>query len=168
MKTPIQEYERSVFVAFVGILVFLLCVVIGIIGQRKWARRNFYFEDFERLSEEADELSNESAKFRTYVKQDDTAENSIKIANMVVMKTAVEWDKGIQIALAAWNDNMQQDEGHSSDIESQKEDTLVSQGRKSHDRYIIRFLRNQVLDGLERRQELSVQLQGMHAEILLR
>lgn len=102
------------------------------------------------------------------MEQDDTAEKSIKIANMDVVKSAFEWDTGIRIALAAWNDNMQPNGGYSSDIESQKGDKLVSQGRKSHGRYIIHFMRNQVLDGIERRQELSVQLQGIHAEIMSR
>ena len=163
-----QEYESSVFFAFVGILAFLLCVIAGIIGHRRWITRGYYLKDFEKLSEEARELSNESTKISRDVDQDDTAERSIKIANTEMVKTAVEWDTGIRIALATWNDIMQPDEGQPSFIESQKEDKLVSQSRKSLDRYIIHLMRNQVLDGIERRKGLSVQLQRMHAKVMSR
>jgi hypothetical protein len=150
-----QEYESSVLFSFVGIPAFLLCVAAGIMGHRQWTRRGFYFKDFERLSEEARQLSKESTEIRSDVYRADTPESSFKTANMETVTTATEWDTGIRIALAAWDDIMQPDEGQPSDIESQKGAKLRE---KSLGRFIIRLMRNQVLD---RRKELSIQLQQM-------
>jgi len=160
-----QQYENSVLFSFVGILAFLLCVAAGIMGHRQWSRRGFYFKDFQKLSEEAQQLSEGSTKIRCDVDQDDTAEWSIKTANRKMVATAVECDTGILIALAAWDDIMRPDEGQASDIESQKGAKLKE---KSLGRYIIRLMRNQVLDGIKRRKELSIQLQQMHAEVMSR
>jgi len=124
-------------------------------------------KDFQRFSEEARRLSKETTRIKMEVDQDDTAEWNVKLVSMEIVTTAIEWDTGIGIALAAWDDIVQPDEG-GSDIESQKGDKLVRKRRKCHGRYIIDLMRKQVMEGLERRKELSIQLHRMHKEVMSR
>ncbi|TVY81520.1 hypothetical protein LSUE1_G002850 [Lachnellula suecica] len=130
--------------------------------------RGFHLKDYKRLIAEARQLSQETSNIRNDVESDETAEWNIKIATMETITTAVEWDTGISIALAAWDDIMQPNEGLAGDLESQMEDKRVRKRRKSHGQYIISLMRKQVIEGIDRRKELSIQLQRMHVEVMAR
>lgn len=86
--------------------------------HRQWATRGYFTKDFEKLSEEAKQLSRESTRIKKDLDYDDRAGWSVKIAGMHVVTTAIEWDTGIGIALAAWDGIMHPNEGRQSDIES--------------------------------------------------
>jgi hypothetical protein len=167
MKTPSQSYETCVLFALIVVLAFLLCIVAGIWGHYQWSTRGFYLKDFQRFSEKARRLRKETTKIKRDVDQDESAEWNVKLISMELVTAAVEWDTGIQIALAAWDDIMQLDEGH-SDIESQKGDTLVRKRRRLHGRYVVNLMRKQVIEGVERRKELSIQLHRRHMEVMSR
>ena len=167
MTGSIQEYANKVFFSFISVVAFLSCVAGGIFGYKLWSTRRFCLKDFKRMSTEARALGLETTRIRRDVDQDDTAERAVKIANIEMLGAANEWDTGIRIALAAWDDIMQPDED-ALDVETGKVDRLLRKRRKSHGRYVIGLMRTKCMEGIERRKELSPQMHRLHAEVMAR
>jgi hypothetical protein len=167
MTGSIQEYANEVFFSFISAVAFLICVAGGMFGYKLWRTRGFYPKAFKRMSTEARALSLETTTIRREVDQDDTAERAVKIANIEMLGAANEWDTGIRIALAAWDDIMQPDED-ALDVETGKVDRLLRKRRKSHGRYVIGLMRTKCMEGIERRKELSPQMHRLHAEVMAR
>jgi hypothetical protein len=167
MTDSMQQYANAVLFSFIGVVAFLICVASGMFGYKLWSTRHFYLKDFERVSTEAKALSLETMRIRRDVNQDENAVLSITIANLEIIGAADEWDTGIRIALAAWDDIMQPGEG-ALDVESGKGDKLLKQRRKSHGRYVVGLMRTKCMEGLERRKELSPQMQRLHVEVMSR
>jgi hypothetical protein len=167
MTHSLQEYANEVFFSFISVVAFLICVAGGMFGYKLWSTRRFYLKDFERMSTEARVLSLETTTIRREVDQDDTAERAVKIANVETLGAANEWDTGIRIALAAWDDIMQPDED-ALDVETGKVDRLMRKRRKSHGRYVIGLMKTKCMEGIERRKELSPQMHRLHAEVMAR
>jgi hypothetical protein len=119
-------------------------------------------------------LSNKTTEVMEDVAHDTTAAECIKLTHQELLEAASEWDDGLQTALAAWGDfiEMQREgnSGHLMDTEKQPKrdaDHLAKQ-RKKHARFMIRFMRAKVLEGLEHREELSSQLQRIHVAVKTR
>jgi len=176
--SPIDQYASSVLFSFIGVCVFLSCVVCGFWAYRAWSTRGFYLKDFARLSKEARELSVETIRFRRDVDQDSTAEWPTKISNIELLGACDEWDASTRISLAAWDDIMQPDKGfvltggttdlERGNLEKGKSDVLTKSRRKRHGRYVIALMRKKCLEGVERREVLSPQLHRAHADVLSR
>jgi hypothetical protein len=167
MMGSLQEYANEVFFSFISVVAFLICVAGGMFGYKLWSIRRFHLKDFKRMSTEARSLGLETTRIRRDVDQDDTAERAVKIANIEVLGAANEWDTGIHIALAAWDDIMQRDED-ALDVETGKVDRLLRKRRKSHGRYVIGLMRTKCREGIKRRKELSPQMHRLHAEAMAR
>jgi hypothetical protein len=160
MTMSTQKKVSLVLICYTGFCVLYICAAVGLWGYRVWTTQNFYVKEFERLSTEARALTAEAERVRRKVAQDDTAEQPIKTANMEVLAAADEWDTGIRIGLAAWDDIMQPDAG-AGDVESGKADTMV---RKRW----MGLMRKKIMEGMERRRELGPELRRMHLEIIAR
>lgn len=156
MTITMQQYANSIFISFIGIVAFLSFVTAGICVHRLWTTRGFYAKDFERLSQEAEALSRGTMRVRKNV---DMFRRSMKRADLRILEQAEEWDNGIRIALGAWQDIMEPRKD--IDIEAQKGSRKDRQRRKSHGRYVIEVMRGKVMDGLERRKELTYPLHKM-------
>lgn len=78
---------------------------------------------------------------------------------------AEEFDTGIRIALTAWEDVMQPDEG---DEEMGMVKGKGKKERRVHGRYVIGVMRGKAMEGVERRRECSMGLQAVHLEVLSR
>jgi hypothetical protein len=150
-----------------SVVAFLICVAGGMFGYNLWRARRFYLKDFKRMSTEARALSLETTTIRREVDRDDTEERAMKIANIEMLGAANEWDSGIRIALAAWEDIIQPDED-ALDVETGKVDRLLRKRRKSHGRYVIGLMRTKCMEGIEMRKELSPQMHRLHAEVIAR
>jgi hypothetical protein len=167
MATPMQEYASSVLFSFTSICAFVSCVALGMWGYKLWTTRGYYVKDFKKLSTEGRTLAGETENIRREVEQDDQAEPSVRISNMEVLAAAGEWDTGIRIALGAWDDIMQPNEG-AGDVESGNGDRMIRERRKSHRRYVIGLMRRKCMEGTERRKELGPQLQRIHLGVFSR
>ncbi|KAK0124595.1 hypothetical protein ONS95_009544 [Cadophora gregata] len=178
MGASIQGSTRPVLFSIVGILSLIILVLGSIWFYRLYTTRGFHLTDFERLSKEARHLAQETDIIRKDILCDSfTSEESVRIANMEHTKAAEDLDCGIRIALSAWEDIMQPDEGDALDEEAavggmgsmgRKVERRLRERRKSHGRYVIGLMRGKAMEGLERRKELSRGLQAMHLEILSR
>lgn len=176
MDTPIQAYANSVIFSFIGILVFISCVLCGMWFYRLYTTRGFHLTDFEHLSTEARSLAQETSIIRKDIEGDYSSDLSVKILNMERINAAEELDNGIRVALSAWEDIMQPDEGDTLDEEDgagggkidRKGERRLRERRKSHGRYVIGLMRVKCFEGVEKRKELSRGLQAMHLEVLSR
>ncbi|KAI9050193.1 hypothetical protein LZ554_006334 [Drepanopeziza brunnea f. sp. 'monogermtubi'] len=178
MGSPIQEYAYSVLFSFLGVLVFVSSIMVGMWVYRLYTTRGFHLADFERLSAEAQRLAQETSIIRRDVESDSSSEPSVRIANMARVDAADEIDAGIRTALCAWEDIMQPGEGGALDeekgvggekLEDQGEgQDQMREKRKSHGRYVIGLMREKCLEGVEKRRDLSPALQTMHLEVLSR
>lgn len=164
----------SVVLAALSIFVVLVSVLIIAFWVHKRSRTScLYLDDFKKLSAEVQELSTKTAEIREDVDQDNTAAECIKITNQELLNAADEWDKGNLIALAAWEDFIQVQEninqasqGSSVDLEKQhmQGDSMIKE-RKNHAQFMIKLMRAKVVEGIEQRKRLSVQLQRVHMAI---
>ncbi|KAH7360851.1 hypothetical protein BKA65DRAFT_194013 [Rhexocercosporidium sp. MPI-PUGE-AT-0058] len=176
MDTPIEAYANSVMFSFIGILVFITCVLCGMWFYRLYTTRGFHLTDFEHLSTEARSLGQETSIIRKDIEGDYSSDLSVKMVNMERINAADELDAGIRVALSAWEDIMQPDEGDALDEEEgagggkidRKGERRLRERRKSHGRYVIGLMRGKCFEGVEKRKELSRGLQAMHLEVLSR
>ncbi|CZT08134.1 uncharacterized protein RAG0_13315 [Rhynchosporium agropyri] len=176
MDSPIQAYANSVIFSFVGVLVFITCVLCGMWIHRLYTTRGFHLADFERLTTEARSLAQETSLIRKDVEGDYSSDLAVKILNMERINAAEELDSGIRVALSAWEDIMQPDEGDALDEEDgvgggkidRKGKKKLRERRKSHGRYVMGLMRSKCFEGVERREEFSPGLQAMHLEVLSR
>jgi hypothetical protein len=158
----------EIFLITVVVVWLVICLVTAPWAYRLWVTRSLYLKDFERFSSQAEDLRNKTLEIMEDVAHDNTASESIKLTNQKLLETASEWDDGLQTALAAWGDfiemQRQGNSGHLLDTgKQQKRDTdHLAEQRKKHARFMIRFMRAKVLEGLSEREELSVQLQRIH------
>ncbi|PVH74563.1 hypothetical protein DL98DRAFT_29530 [Cadophora sp. DSE1049] len=174
MGTPIQAYTKSVMFSLIGVLVLIICVLCGMWFYRLYTTRGFHLTDFKRLSKEAGSLAQETSIIRKDIESDDSSDPPLKISNMEYIHAAEEMDCGIRIALSAWEDIMQPDEGDALDEEGgvagaridRKGERRLRERRRSHGRYVIGLMRGKAMEGVERRKELSRGLQAMHLEVL--
>ncbi|KAL2074296.1 hypothetical protein VTL71DRAFT_8074 [Oculimacula yallundae] len=154
MGSPIQAYANSVIFSFVGVLVFITCVLIGMWFYRLYTTRNI----------------------RKDVESDYSSDLAVKIVNMERVNAAEELDSGIRVALSAWEDIMQPDEGDALDEEDgigggkidRKGERRLRERRKSHGRYVMGLMRGKSFEGVEKRKELTRGLQAMHLEVFSR
>ncbi|KAG9236660.1 hypothetical protein BJ875DRAFT_524464 [Amylocarpus encephaloides] len=165
-----QHTALGLFIV-VSVLTLLSCVIAIPYGYRYWKIRSLCLKDFERLSTEAKELNGKTLEIKNDVDQDNTAAECIKMTNQELLGTAEEWDDGIRTALTAWGDfvQMQQEEKPQYPIDLEKQprmgaDDLAKQ-RKNHARFMIKFMRAKVIEGIEQRKEISVQLLRIHLAV---
>lgn len=176
MGTPTEEYAGSVLFSFIGVLAFVACVVCGMWFYRLYSTRGFHLTEFERLSSDACSLAQETSIIRKDVESDYSSDLSVKILNMARVNAADELDAGIRVALSAWEDIMQPDEGDALDEEDgvgggkldSKGQRRMRERRKSHGRYVIDLMRGKCVEGVAKRKDLSQGLQAMHLEVLSR
>jgi len=103
-----------------------------------------------------------------------TFDVSIRMACIEIVNAADEYDSGIRIALACWEDMMYPSMRDSdTDLEAGKdakeEDLEVARKlRKKHRRKVIKSMRNRCLEGIENRKRMSSQMQWMLNDVIAR
>lgn len=117
MGTPIQAYAKPAIFSFIGILVFILCVLCGMWFYRLYTTRGFHLIDFKNLTTTARALAQETSIICKDVGRDYSSDLSVKILNMERIDIAEDFDAGIRVALTAWKDIMQPDEEDALDEE---------------------------------------------------
>lgn len=168
--------NSPVLISLVVLLILIICIICGMWFYRLYNTRGFHLTDFERLSKDARSLSQETSFIRKDIESDDSSAPSLKVSNMEYITSAEELECGIRIALSAWEDIMQPDEGDALDEEGgvggsridRKGERMLRQRRRSHGRYVIGLMREKAMEGVERRKELSRGLQAMHLDVLSR
>ncbi|KAH7418510.1 hypothetical protein BKA64DRAFT_201712 [Cadophora sp. MPI-SDFR-AT-0126] len=176
MGTSVRPYTKPLLFSLIGVLVLIICILFGMWFYRLYTKRGFYLKDFERLSKEARLLAQETSIIRKDIESDDVTDSSLNIVNMQHLNAAEDLDCGIRIALSAWEDIMQPNEGDALDEEGgvggaridRKGERRLRERRRSHGRYVIGLMRGKAIEGVERRKELSRELQAMHLEVLSR
>ena len=168
-----EANAAEILLIIVAIIGLVFCLVAAAWVCRLWTNHSLYLKDFEKLSTQARTLSDKTLEVREDVDRDTTAAKCIKITNQEFVNSADEWDNGIQIALAAWEDyiEMQQPgyDDYSTDPEKQpKTDVQLAKQRKKHAKFMIKFMRAKALEGLKKREELSVQLERIHMAVKTR
>lgn len=163
-----QNYVVTIPV-LLGVLVILACLARGIWVYRLWARRGFYIKDLEKLSSEAKVLCAETAQVHRSVVQDEVLNASIRKACLEIVNAANEYDTGIRIALAAWED-MIHPAGRDSDTEIGKEEEAEIRRTlgKRHRRYVIGTMRKRCLEGIYKRRRLNLLMQWMLTNVVSR
>jgi hypothetical protein len=173
MTISMQDYVVAISI-LLCVLAILACLVRGLWVYRLWTKRGFYLKDFEKLSDEAKVLCVETGQVHRAVSQDDFIETSIKIACMEIVNAAEEYDTGIRIALASWEDTIHpslRDSDADAEIgKDSKENEMEIRGKlgKRHRRYVIGTMRKSCKEGIEKRKSLSLQMQWMLTEIVSR
>jgi hypothetical protein len=149
---------------FLGFLAILVCLARWPWIIRRWNGRGFHIKAFEKLSSEAEDLCAETAKAHKTIVQDEVLDTSIKKACLEIVNAANEYDTGIRIALATWEDMIPT--ARDSDAEMGKEEE--DETRKKHRRYVIATMRKRIADGMGERRRLSLQMQWMLANVVPR
>lgn len=176
IMVSLEKYAGSALFSIFGLLVLIAMVVCGMWFYRLYNTRGFHLADFEKLSAAAMFLVRETASIRQDIESDYSSDLEARMLNMARINAAEEIDTGIRIALNAWEDIMQPDEGNAHDEEGGiGAGTLDSKGqkkkrerRKSQVRHAIGRMRRKCVQGIEERRDLSPTLQIMHLEVLSR
>jgi hypothetical protein len=128
--------------------------------------RGFHVRDFEKLSEEAKLLCNQTAMVSSTIALEDShrgKEDSIADANQAILAEAYAWDTELGVALAAWEDVMCR--GGDADVEmglikgSEDRAQMRKKGRK-----VIRDMREWCFEAIGKRRQLIPQLDVLHLE----
>ncbi|EHL02598.1 hypothetical protein M7I_1392 [Glarea lozoyensis 74030] len=144
----------------------VLLTVVAVIG--------LYLKDFEKLSAQARKLNNKTTEIIEAVARDSTAADCIQLTNKELVNTAAEWDNGIRTALVAWEDFIEMQRCRNKepvvDIEKQKRKNAIhlAKQRRKHAKFMIKFMRAKVLEGISQREDLNAQLQRIHMAVKTR
>jgi hypothetical protein len=166
MTISISSYGVLISAIF-GVFFILACFAHGMWVYQIWATRGFYLKDFEKLSLDGMALRAETVQVRQALGLDITVESSVKFANMELVSVVEEWDTGISVALAAWEDMMHSPE-RDPDIESGREEEMHRKLGRKHRRYIIGIMRMRSIEAIEKSRALSPQLQKMYSDVISR
>ena len=105
---------------------------------------------------------------KNVVAADETAQLVIKLSNMEVIKAADEWDTGLQIALAAWDEIIQPEEGTPDTEDAIDGETSIARRKTRHGRYVIGLMRMKCIEGIKKRKDLSHELQRILSDTVSR
>jgi hypothetical protein len=167
-------YTAEVLLTVVAVIGLIFCFVTGPWAYQLCTTRSLYLKDFEKFSAQARKLNNKTIEVMEAIARDNTAADCIQLTNKELVNAAAEWDNGIRTALAAWEDfiEMQRDRNKEPvvDIEKQKRRDAVhlAKQRRKHTKFMIKFMRAKVLEGLGQREDLNAQLQRVHITMKLR
>ncbi|EPE25876.1 hypothetical protein GLAREA_01788 [Glarea lozoyensis ATCC 20868] len=167
-------YTAEVLLTVVAVIGLIFCFVTGPWVYRLWTTRSLYLKDFEKLSAQARKLNNKTTEIIEAVARDSTAADCIQLTNKELVNTAAEWDNGIRTALVAWEDFIEMQRCRNKepvvDIEKQKRKNAIhlAKQRRKHAKFMIKFMRAKVLEGISQREDLNAQLQRIHMAVKTR
>jgi hypothetical protein len=173
MAFSLQEYVIAAPI-IICVVVLLFCAIRGMWVYRLWTKRGCFLKDFERLSSESKIFCEETAHVRLVISEDDFIDSSIRVSCLKIIKAAEDYDTGIQIALAAWDDMIHPSlRDCDADVEDGKSGRMeqVEVARKlekSHRRRVIASMRKRCLEGVEKRKRLALQMNWMLDEMIAR
>lgn len=163
MVASSQQTGTQILLACISVIFLIFCLAGILWGRRLYKLRGYHLRDFRRFVTEARRLSTETSRIRREVEGAEFVDASAKLNYIDVLTAAAEWDIGLKIALAAWEDIMQPAQ---PDVGNEKGGMLeLDRSSRTHRKYFIGLMRGKCQEGLQQRRKLSSQLEEIHTEL---